>query len=161
MWAQLKRRLYAGGRPGALARLINRGVAAFHASRFAPSHWVTLEVVGRRSGRRISFPVAVLVHRGERYLVSMLGRDAAWVRNVEAAEGRATLRHAGAEPVRLEAVAPDQRAPLLKAYLMIAPGARPHVPVDKDAPLVEFEKIAADFPVFRVRSALPDQRTAR
>jgi hypothetical protein len=36
--------------------------------------------------------------------------------------------------------------------LQAAPGARPHVPVDKDAPLAEFEKIAALHPVFRLVS---------
>lgn len=44
----------------------------------------------------------------------------------------------------------DQRAPILKAYLKRAPGARPHVAVDKDAPLSEFEKVAAQYPVFRL-----------
>jgi hypothetical protein len=34
-----------------------------------------------------------------------------------------------------------------------APGARPHIPVDKDAPLEEFEAIAARIPVFRVLCA--------
>jgi hypothetical protein len=154
VWSELKRRLYRGGRPGALVRWINRGFAALHASRFAPAHWVTLDVVGRRSGRVISFPVAVLVRGGDRFLVSMLGRDAAWVRNVRAAGGRATLRHGRVEPVRLEEVAVESRAPLLKAYLQVAPGARPHLPVDKDAPVAAFEKIAAEFPVFRVRAVV-------
>jgi hypothetical protein len=40
----------------------------------------------------------------------------------------------------------------LKAYLKRAPGARPNLPVDKNAPLSEFEKISAQFPVFRVVS---------
>jgi hypothetical protein len=31
-------------------------------------------------------------------------------------------------------------------------GARPHMPVNKDAALGEFEKIAAAFPVFRLAS---------
>jgi hypothetical protein len=38
----------------------------------------------------------------------------------------------------------------LKAYLQRAPGARPHVPVSKDAPLADFEQIAPAYPVFRV-----------
>ena len=33
------------------------------------------------------------VLNGERYLVSMLGNDAAWVRNLRAADGSAVLRH--------------------------------------------------------------------
>jgi deazaflavin-dependent oxidoreductase (nitroreductase family) len=111
---------------------------------------VTLEVTGRRSGQVISFPL-VLVHiDGERYLVSMLGGEAAWVRNVRAAQGRARLRHGRTEQVLLEEVPVERRAPILKTYLRRAPGARPHIPVDQDAPLSEFEKIAGTFPVFRL-----------
>ena len=80
----------------------------------------------------------------------MLGENVAWVRNVRAAGGRAVLRRGSREEIRLEEVPTDRRAPVLKAYLQRAMGARPHVPVDKDAPLSEFEKIAAAFPVFRV-----------
>ena len=40
--------------------------------------------------------------------------------------------------------------PILKAYLRRAPGARPHIAVDKDAPLAEFAAIAQQIPVFRV-----------
>jgi hypothetical protein len=87
---------------------------------------------------------------GQRYLVSMLGEDVAWVRNVRAAGGRAVLRHGRRESVRLEEIPAGERAPVLKAYLQRAPGARPHVAVDKDAPLSEFERIATTFPVFRV-----------
>ena len=150
MWGRIKRAMYRDGRPGPLASLLNRGFAWLHGSRFSPADWVTLEVVGRRSGRTLSLPVAVAVVEGERYLVSMLGRDAAWVRNVEAAGGRAVLRHGAAQRVRLEEVAVEKRAPILKAYLQRAPGARPHVPVDKDAPLAEFAAVAAGFPVFRI-----------
>jgi hypothetical protein len=82
----------------------------------------------------------------------MLGADAAWVGNVRAAGGRARLRHGRAEEVRLEEVAVEERAPVLKAYLKRAPGARPHIPVSKDAPIEDFEAIAAEFPVFRVRT---------
>src|SRR5574338_178803 len=96
-WRRAKRWLYEGGRPGLLARALNRGFAALHASALAPEHWVTLEVVGRRSGRTHSFPLVMTVLSGERYLVSMLGRDAAWVRNLRAAGGRAVLRHGGSE----------------------------------------------------------------
>jgi len=87
---------------------------------------------------------------GQRYLVSMLGENVEWVRNVRAAGGRAGLRHGRREEVRLEEVTVEVRAPLIKAYLRRAPGARPHVPVHKDAPLSEFERIAAQIPVFRV-----------
>jgi len=113
---------------------------------------VTLEVTGRKSGRTVSLPVVVAVVDGQRYLVSMLGENVNWVQNVRAAGGKAVLHSGSREEVHLEEVPVDQRAPILKAYLQRAPGARPHVPVNKDAPMADFEKVAADFPVFRVVS---------
>jgi hypothetical protein len=142
--------LYHGGRPNRVARVLNRCSAAIHALGVAPNYMVTLEVRGRRSGRRISLPLVMAVVDGERYLVSMLGAEVDWVRNVRAAGGIVTLRHGRREAVRLEEVPANQRAPVLKAYLKRAPGARPHLPVHKDAPLSEFEQVASEFPVFRV-----------
>jgi hypothetical protein len=79
---------------------------------------------------------------GERYLVSMLREEANWVKNVGAAGGQVVLRHGRREEVRPEEVAPDRRAPVLKAYLKRAPAARAHLPIDKDAPLAEFQRVA-------------------
>ena len=149
---QFKRWLYRGQRPHALARVLNRAWATLHTLGIAPNHLVTLQVTGRRSGRAISFPLVMAVVDGRRYLVSMLGTDVAWVRNVPAANGEALLRHGRTERVRLEEIPAGERAPVLKAYLARAPGARPHVAVDKDAPLEEFDAIAARIPVFRVQA---------
>ena len=148
-----KRWLYRGGRPHLLAKIINRGWAIIHALGIWPNYLVTLEVVGRQSGKTISFPLAMIVMNGERYLVSMLGTEANWVRNVKAANGKATLRHGKIEHVWLEEIPIDQRAPILKVYLQRAPGARPHLSIDKDAPLIEFQKITARYPVFRVKTS--------
>jgi len=142
--------MYRGGHPNTLAKILNRGAAILHARGVSPNYFVTLEVIGRISGKPVSFPLAMIVVNGERYLVSMLGEDTNWVRNVRAAGGVATLRHGAVEHVRLEEVAVNQRAPILKIYLQKAPGARPHIPVSKDAPVSAFEGIAQDFPVFRV-----------
>jgi len=147
----LHRWYYRGGRPNRVARFLNRISAVLHATGIAPNYMVTLEVVGRKSGKTISFPLVMTVIDGERYLVSMLGEQANWVQNLKAAGGRATLRHGVTEQVRLEEVEPAQRAPILKAYLQHAPGARPHIAVDKDAPLAEFATVAPQIPVFRVR----------
>jgi hypothetical protein len=106
--------------------------------------------VGRRTGRLISFPVVITEYQGARYLVAMLGQDTNWVRNVRAAGGQAMLRHGRREAVRLEEVDASARAPILRRFLAIAPGARPHIPVDRRAPLAEFERIAAQYPVFRI-----------
>ena len=145
-----KRWLYRGHRPNLLARILNRAWAFVFARGVARDYLVTLEVTGRRSGRPISLPVVMAIVDGQRYLVSMLGENAAWVRNVRAASGKATLHHGRREEVRLEEIPAGQRAPVLKAYLQRAPGARAHVPVDKDAPLSDFERIAGTMPVFRV-----------
>jgi hypothetical protein len=95
--------------------------------------------------------VVIAEYEGERYLVAMLGNEANWVRNVHAAQGKAALVHRGRENVRLEDVAPELRAPILRRYLEVAPGARAHIPVDRRAPLEQFEQIAGQYPVFRVR----------
>ena len=142
--------LYRGGHPNTLARILNRISARVHALGIAPNYFVTLEVRGRRTGRAISFPLALAVVDGERYLVSMLGPDASWVRNLRAADGQALLRHGRIERVRLEEVLVEERGCVLKIYLHRAPGARAHIPVDKDAALSEFDAIAARVPVFRV-----------
>jgi len=143
--------MYSGNRPNLLARLLNR-VSALQYSNgiLSPRNWVTLEVRGRRTGRMLSFPVVVADHGGERYLVSMLGRQANWVSNVRAAQGHAVLCRGRREPVRLEEVEVSVRPPILRRYLDLAPGARPHVPVDRKAPLEEFAAVAEDFPVFRI-----------
>ncbi len=146
-----KQWLYRGQRPNWLAKRVNRAWAIVGARLAIVNGLVTLEVVGRKSGRIISFPLVMVTIEGQRYLASMLGDNTQWVRNVRAAAGRAVLRSNGSrEDVQLQEVAVDRRAPILKAYLRAAPGARPHVPVGKDAPLADFEKIAGAFPVFRV-----------
>ena len=146
----LKQWLYRGGHPNRLAAMLNRCWAVIHALGVAPNRLVTLEVRGRRSGRRISLPLVMAVVEGERYLVSMLGPEVEWVRNAKAAGGNITLRHGRREEVRLEEVGADRRAIVLKAYLQRAPGARPHLPIGPGAPLDEFARIARQFPVFRV-----------
>jgi len=107
-------------------------------------------VVGRGSGRLLAVPVVIADWHGRRYLLSMLGERANWVRNVRAANGRAVLRHGGREAVVLEEVPLEKRPPILRRYLALAPGARPHLPVDRRASLEEFEPIAAQVPVFRI-----------
>jgi deazaflavin-dependent oxidoreductase (nitroreductase family) len=149
--------LYRGRRPNWLARILSRASAAVASSGVAPNYLVTLEVTGRKSGRIFSLPLVMAVVDGQRYLVSMLGENVQWVHNVRAAGGKAVLRSWRREEIQLEEVPAAQRAPILKSYLQRAPGARPHVPVNKDAALAEFQKVAAAFPVFRLASNKPVQ----
>ena len=39
-----------------------------------------------------------------------------------------------------------------RCYLAVAPGGRAHIPVDRRAPLEEFDRIAAQVPVFRIKA---------
>ena len=98
----------------------------------------------------LSLPVVEADFDGERYLVAMLGTTANWVRNVRAAQGRAVIRHRTRESVRLVEVPVPDRPPIIRRYLQLAPGARAHIPVDREAPLDEFKKVAADYPTFRI-----------
>jgi deazaflavin-dependent oxidoreductase (nitroreductase family) len=150
-YADYLRWLYRGGRPSGFARLQNRASAAVFAAGVVPHRAAMLEVRGRRSGRIIKFPVVIADVGADRYIVSMLGGNANWVRNVRAAGGRAVLRHGRKESVHLDEVPSGERAPILRRYLQVAPGARPHIPVDRNAPLAEFARVAGDYPVFRVR----------
>ena len=147
-----KRWLYHGQRPNWIARVLNNAWAAVASSGISPNYLVTLEVIGRKSGRTVSLPVVIAVVAGQRYVVSMLGDDVQWVHNVRAAGGQAAIRSGRRQEIHLEEVPTDQRAPILKAYLQRAPGARPHIPVNKDAPLAKFQEVAAAFPIFRVVS---------
>jgi hypothetical protein len=142
--------LYRRGRPNRLARVQNRMSAIAFAAGIWPKRVASLEVRGRRSRRIISFPIVIADYAGERFLVAMLGTQTNWVRNVMAAEGEAVLRHGRREVVHLEEVPPESRAPILRRYLEVAPGARPHIPVDRNAPINEFARIAPQIPVFHI-----------
>lgn len=145
-----RRRLYRGKRPGSVARFLNTVQAHLAARGIGPARVVTLDIRGHKTGRMISLPVVVADYEGERYLVSMFGEGSAWVRNVRAAGGSAVLRHRTREAVHLEEVPVQQRPPILKRYLEVTPGARPHIPIAQTAPLSEFERIAGGYPVFQI-----------
>jgi len=114
------------------------------------NYLTTLEVIGRKSGRTILLPVVIAIHDGERYLVSMFGESVQWVQNVRASGGKAVLPPGGGrEDVLLEDLPGSVR---LKAYLQRAPGARPRVPINKDATL-EFQMVAREVPAFRINGS--------
>jgi F420H(2)-dependent quinone reductase len=143
--------MYRSGRPNRVAAVMNRWSARLGSAGVWSNRLAALEVPGRRSGRVVSLPVVIARYEDERYLVAMLGERTSWVLNVRAAGGRAVLRHGVAEQVLLEEVDPPGRPPILRRYLEVAPGGRPHIPVDRRAPLEEFEQVAARYPVFRIR----------
>ncbi|MGK9269586.1 nitroreductase family deazaflavin-dependent oxidoreductase [Williamsia muralis] len=116
--------MYRDGRPHSLARFINSLSSRLYSrGLFKRSGGATLTVRGRRSGRPVSLPVVIAEHDGSRYLVSTLGDDANWVHNVREAGGDAELNQ---RPVHLVEIPIGERASILRCYLQIAPGARPH-----------------------------------
>lgn len=128
---------------------------------WTPSSWpgsacgtVILEVRGRASGRLLSPLVTWVEHDGARHLVSMPPGEPGWVKNMRAGGGRVVLRHGRHRTeVRLEELPVDRRAPVLRAWYAwtaLSPVPRRHFGLPRRADVREFERIAAEHPVFRV-----------
>lgn len=120
-----------------------------------PSMLTSLETIGARSGERRAVPMVIGRHQGGEFLVAMLGERSPWVHNVRAAGGRAWLRRGSVREVRLVEVPVAERAPIIRTYLRVAAGARPHIPIDPRAPLAQFEAVSAAYPVFRIEDSSP------
>ena len=149
----LMRYFYSGWRPTRLGKFVNRTQVWWSGAGLPPHFQVVLEVRGRKSGEVRAMPVAIATVADERYLVSMLGNNASWVRNVQAANGHAVIRHGKRRNVVLVPVPTEGRAPVIREYVRIAQSGRKHFPVAVGAPLADFEAIAGRYPVFRITDA--------
>lgn len=147
------RLFYRDWRPTRMGRWVNRLASWWSGLGLSSSEMAALEVRGRTSGQPRSTPVVIATVEGKRYLVSMLGPESDWVKNVEAAQGAAVLRQGQRRPVHLVAVPPAERAPILSEYVRVATSGRNHLPVAVGAPLSEFETIAERYPVYRIDPA--------
>jgi F420H(2)-dependent quinone reductase len=143
---------FRDGRPNWSARVLSHLLGVAFAAGIGPNQAATLEVRGRKTGRKISFPVVVVAYEADRYLVAMLGDKANWVRNLRA-DNHAVLLQGRRESVSLVEEFSGNRAAILRRYLELAPGARPFFPIDRRAPLSDFEGIVEEYPVFRVAPA--------
>lgn len=118
-----------------------------------PRDTVQLQVKGRRSGQTRSVAVTWVEHEGQRHLVAPRG-NTEWVRNVNAAGGEAVVKHGKSEPVRLEEVPVERRAPIIQSYLKKTHRVtKREFGIEPDAPMEEFQRIAPDHPVFRITPA--------
>jgi hypothetical protein len=147
----LMRLFYRNWRPTRLGRWVNQ-TGWWSGLGLPPRVQATLDVSGRASGLRRANPVVIVTVDGKRYLVSMLGTGSDWVKNVEAAKGDAVIRQGRRPRVRLVAVPREQRAPILREYVRIAPGGRLHFPLPVGAPLSDFNAIADRYPVYRIET---------
>ena len=130
---------------------MNRIGALVFSLGFSRHYAVALETRNPKSGKPVRIPIVVTPYAGSEYLVSMLGQHSYWVRNVRAASGRAIIVSGRQRAVILNEVPAELRAPILRAYLARAPGARPHIPINRNAPVASFEALASDYPVFEIR----------
>ena len=144
---------FRNGRPNWSARALSRVLGIVFAAGIGPNQAATIEVRGRKTGRKISFPIVVVPYEAGRYLVAMLGDKTNWVRNLRA-DNHAVLQRGGRENVSLVEDFSSNRAAILRRYLEISPGARPFFPIDRRAPLGDFQAIVDDYPVFRVAPAI-------
>ena len=144
--------LYRDWRPTRLGRWVNRLMAWWSGMGLPPKFQAVLEVRGRNSGRTRSNPVVIVTLDGKHYLVSMLGPESDWVKNVEAARGEAVIRQGFRRRVHLVRVPPEQRAPILREYVRVARSGRAHFPLQVGARLSEFEALAERYPVYRIDS---------
>jgi len=124
--------------------LLERGIGP------APQHLLT--VVGRKSGLARTTPVAVVVFEGQRYLVAGFdGSD--WVKNARAARRGQLRRGRSTQPVGLEEVPLDQRAPILQLFAKTVRGGQSFLTVAADAPLEEFIAAAQRHPISRIATS--------
>jgi deazaflavin-dependent oxidoreductase (nitroreductase family) len=147
------RLFYRGWRPTRFGRWVNRIQCWYSGLGLPPAFQVALGVRGRKSGRTRWTAVGVATVGGKQYLVSMLGPDSDWVKNVEAAHGDAAIRHGRRRNVHLALVPTEQRPPIIREYVRLARSGRRHFPLGATAPLSEFESIAGRYPVYRIDPA--------
>jgi len=107
-----------------------------------------LSVRGRKSGRRYSTPVQLVIADTQRWLVSPYG-EREWVKNARAAgevelTRRRTTRHG------IKELGAEEAAPVLREYLRTTSIVKPYFEVDVDAPLAAFVDEAERHPVFRL-----------
>jgi len=139
--------------------LRGQGLGVWMTSRgWAPGGAVTLEVAGRRSGQPRRTPVLLISVGGQDHLVSLAG-ESEWVRNVRAAGGRAVLRRRGDKAVHLVELPPEERPPVIDAYITregkasakaAARAARYYFGLPPDSSLEQIAAVAGFYPVFRV-----------
>ena len=115
-----------------------------------------LIVRGRKSGKLITTPLAVVVQEGKRYLIAPFG-TVNWVRNLRAAKGAATLiRSRRTEKIQAIELPPEAAALVLRVSVQgsTVPGfVRNYLSVNANSSLEEFEREVLTHPVFLLQSA--------
>jgi len=111
-----------------------------------------LTVPGRRSGRRYSTPVQLVIQDDERWLVAPYG-EREWVKNTRVAREVELTRAGKTARYAVEEISPDKAAPVLREYLRTTPVVKGYFDATADAPLEAFAAEASRHPVFRLGAA--------
>jgi hypothetical protein len=106
------RYFYRDWRPTRLGRISGRVLSWVTGLGLMPRILLTLQVKGRSSGRLRPTILVVANHDGRHYLVSMLGDNSEWVRNLRAAGGEAFIKRGRSLPITLTEIPPEERAPI-------------------------------------------------
>ena len=131
-------------------RIGNLIAKAFVKAGVGPNRMRLITVMGRRTGKPYTTPLTVVETDGQRWLVAPYA-GVSWAKNARASGTAKLSRGRVREQVTVEPLDAHESAPVLKAYVRIAPSLRRAFEVGPDASLEEFEAIAPNHPVFRVR----------
>jgi len=132
-----------------LRRFLNRLISPLARLGVAGKRTHILTVTGRKSGRRYSTPVQLIIDGDRRWLVAPYG-EREWVKNARAAgaveltRARRTTRHP------IEELGPEEAAPVLREYLQTTPIVKRFFDIGADASLDAFAAEAPRHPVFRL-----------
>jgi deazaflavin-dependent oxidoreductase (nitroreductase family) len=138
-------------RPGVLERSFGRLLIPLVRIGLVRGPFYILEIRGRRSGRTISLPVDPVDFEGRRYLVCARG-NSNWVRNARAAAEIVLVRAMRRRHYAVRELPPDERRPVLKAYLdRYATQVQRFFPVPKGSAVDAFDDLASRYPVFELR----------
>ena len=139
-------------KPGAVERGFGRALLWLVRLGVVRGHFYVLEVRGRKTGRTVSLPVDPIDLAGRRYLVCARG-ESQWVRNARAAREVGLMRAFRRHRYAVREVPPEDRPPILKAYLdAYATEVQRFFPVAKGAPQEAFATLAPFYPVFELTS---------
>ena len=130
-----------------LRRLVPRSVG--------PPYLHLLTVVGWRTGRRYSTPIAVVETNGARWIVAADGRRRSWVRNARAAGWVELSRGRRTERARILEAPPGEAVSILREYVRTVPMTRKFFDARADSPPEAFAAEQARHPVFRLETAEP------
>ena len=136
--------------PGHVAATINRVFGWLTALGLGPSYSYLLEVEGRKSGKKYSTPVNVLVYGAKSYLVGTRGHTQ-WSRNAKAMGSVSLQRGRHTNHFRVRIVPDGEKPELLKAYLnRFSWMVSRFFPVPRQSPVSAFSAIAPQYPVFEL-----------